>query len=186
MTSFSFSKDQLTSILPKRTQSSNKGTYGRLLVIGGSDGMCGAPYFTAKAAYRSGVGLVEIFSSAENRIPLQTLIPEAVLTLYDARSVDLYSLEHSLERSDAVAIGMGLSQNASSLEILKFTLENCKRPLLIDADALNLISKNVSLFDPLKAIGDRAIITPHLMEMSRLISREVDEIAKDVPAFASY
>lgn len=181
MTFYSYNKDQLFDLLPKRRQNSHKGTYGRLLIIGGSSGMCGAPYFSAKAAYRTGVGLVEIFSCAENRTTLQALIPEAILTVYDQNSIDPYALGASISRADAVAIGMGLSESPAALELIAYTLDKCTSPLIIDADALNLISKNKQLWTLIKA---PVIITPHLAEMSRLSGWDIPSIANNIPLCA--
>ena len=77
------SDEDIPRLLPVRTPDSNKGTNGRILVIAGSAGMCGAAYLCAKSAYRMGAGLVEIFTHKENLIPLQTLIPEAIIKVYD-------------------------------------------------------------------------------------------------------
>lgn len=181
MKTFSYCEKDIKKLIPKRSQNSNKGSCGRLLVIGGSRGMCGAPYFCAKAAYRMGTGLVEIFTCDANRIPLQALIPEAVMTMYDEDDIDFSKLARSIRKADAVAVGMGLSQSEDALAILKFTLENCTSPILIDADALNLISKNSELWSKIKA---PAVITPHPLEMSRLSDKAVRNITGDIPLFA--
>ncbi len=180
MKTFSYKQKDIARLMPRRVQNSNKGTYGRLLVIGGSLGMAGAPYFAAKAAYRTGCGIVEIYTHEANRVPLQALIPEAVMTVYDGKP-DLEKLAASLSRADAVAVGMGLSQSEDALEILRFTLENAKCPLLIDADALNLMAKERGLLRSLKV---PAVITPHPLEMSRLSGEDMEKIKADITAFA--
>ena len=76
---FSYSPSALEK-MPVRPENSNKGTFGRVLVIGGSPCMSGAAYFSAKAAYRTGAGLVHILTHEDNRIILQTQLPEAVLS----------------------------------------------------------------------------------------------------------
>ena len=91
---------------PERRRDSHKGTYGRLLVIAGSEGMSGAAYFNAAAAYRTGAGLVEIYTSGANRIVLQSLLPEAIVTTYD--SYEEEKLRELLDKADAVCIGSGL------------------------------------------------------------------------------
>lgn len=163
------------SLLPKRKERSNKGDFGRLLVVAGSEGMGGAAYFAAKAAYRMGAGLVEIFTHKANLIPLQTLVPEAIITVYDEYQKD--SLLASLERADALVIGCGLGQTAESRAILGDALRNKKEelPTVIDADGLNLLSKNPSLLKYAKG----AVITPHFLEMSRLTGIAVPEISND-------
>ena len=81
MNNFSYSHEDIKKLLPKREQKSHKGTYGRVLIIGGAPCMAGAPSFSARAAYRVGCGLVEIFTHKKNRVILQTLVPEAVLSV---------------------------------------------------------------------------------------------------------
>lgn len=180
MNKFSYSPEDIKKLLPKREQKSNKGTFGRVLIIGGAPCMSGAPSFSAKAAYRVGCGLVEVFSHEKNRVILQTLVPEAVISVWD-NEIDFEELEASIKKADAIAIGMGLSTSDKALEILKFTLKNADSPLVIDADALNLIAKSKELLDNIKV---PVIITPHPMEMSRLSSSKVEEIISDIPSFA--
>ena len=81
---FSYRPSDLERI-PMRPEQSNKGTFGRVLVIGGSPCMSGAAYFSAKAAYRTGAGLVQILTHADNRVILQTQLPEAILTVHGDR-----------------------------------------------------------------------------------------------------
>lgn len=172
--------------IPKRPENSNKGTFGRLLVIGGSYGMSGAAYLCAKAAYRSGVGLVDIFTPEENRIILQVLIPEAILSIYDGdSSVRETQICSALERADAVVIGVGLGQSSVAENILS-TVLCAKVPVVIDADALNLISKSRSLFELMRArFRSDTIITPHPGEMSRLTGIPVNNIVENLTDIAS-
>ncbi len=180
MRKFSYSFNDINKLLPERQENSNKGSCGRVLIIGGSPCMSGAPYFSAKAAYRTGCGLVEIFTHEDNRVVLQTLIPEAVLSVWE-KKIDFNKLESSIKKADVIAIGMGLSTSEDALEILKFTLSKCDCPLIIDADALNLIAKNPLL---LKCFNKNMIITPHPLEMSRLTGMELSEITQDIPYFS--
>ena len=151
MNEFSYSHADIKALLPKREQRSHKGTYGRVLVIGGAPCMAGAPSFSARAAYRTGCGLVEIYTHEQNRATLQTLVPEAVLSVWD-ESIDFEKLGASINKADVVAIGMGLSTSAKALEILQFTLENADCPLVIDADALNLIANKRELLKSISSL----------------------------------
>ena len=180
MNNFSYSQNDLAKLLPKREENSNKGSCGKVLIIGGSPCMAGAPYFSAKAAYRTGCGLVEIFTHEDNRVILQTLIPEAVLSTWGDK-IDFEKLENSIKKADVIAIGMGLSTSDDALEILKFTLQKRNCPIVIDADALNLIAKNSDL---IKLAKNDAIITPHPLEMSRISGIEVTKITENIPNFA--
>ena len=180
MNNFSYSIDDLINLLPERDENSNKGSCGRVLIIGGSTCMAGAPYFSSKAAYRTGCGLVEIFTHEDNRVILQTLIPEAVLSVWNEK-IEFEKLEASIKKADVIAIGMGLSTSDDALEILKFTLQKRTCPIVIDADALNLLAKSKELF---KQINQNAIITPHPLEMSRISGVDVKEITANIPEFA--
>ncbi len=168
------------SLLPARPARAHKGRFGRVLVIGGSVGMSGAAYFTAKAAYRAGAGLVEIFAPAENRIIYQTQLPEALLTLYDPRALDKSSLRQAIDRADAIAIGMGLGTEALTETLVECVLQRAKVPVLLDADALNCISCSPALFALLACCKCPRILTPHLGEASRLLSKSIPAISEDL------
>ncbi len=94
------------ALLPKRNADSNKGTYGKLLMITGSKGMSGAAYLGALAAYRTGTGLVQIYTAKENLVILQSQIPEAIITTYE--KYDVNELHRLIDWADVVAIGSGL------------------------------------------------------------------------------
>lgn len=171
---YALEKSDVLRLMGKRKTDSHKGTYGRVLVIGGESGMCGAPYLSALGAYRAGAGLVEIYTDAENRMPVQSLIPEAVVTCANFADVDLRKLDTSLKRASVVCIGMGLGTSHGAKKILEYTLSNCKCPLVIDADALNLIAKWG--YD----IPEGAVITPHPAELSRLTKKSVASLKDDL------
>ena len=183
-----YNRDNYKDYLPKRKSNSNKGTYGRVLVVAGSKNMAGACYFSAKAAYRIGAGLVQIFTCEENREILQQLIPEAIMTTYlgeknldsldDLDNIDiikkvcLKSLKESLDWATCVVVGPGLGTGDLAKAMVKYLLENCNKPMVVDADAINIISNmNIDHFS-------NVILTPHLKGMSRLIKCDIDDIRK--------
>ena len=176
----SYAKNIIAS-LPERPEESNKGTFGRALCVCGSLGMAGAAYLSALAAYRTGAGLVEIFTPEENRIIIQTLLPEAIVTTYDAENFDDRKLTSSIDKCDSLLIGCGLGTSHTSLEILKCALRYKDVPTVIDADALNLLSEHKFLLKYAKG----SILTPHLKEMSRLTDMTVEEIQKDIEKVAA-
>lgn len=168
-------KDIYRKMLPDRPEDSNKGTYGRLLVIAGSKGMAGAAYLNAHAAYMTGAGLVRIYTSSDNREILQTLLPEAIITTYEEyNKEELLSL---LTWADGVCIGSGLGKSRLSEKILKTVIEYVKVPCLIDADGLNLLAENNNYLNQMAE--RRFVITPHMKEMSRLTSTPVEELKAD-------
>lgn len=168
-------KDIYRKMLPDRPEDSNKGTYGRLLVIAGSKGMAGAAYLNAHAAYMTGAGLVRIYTSSDNREILQTLLPEAIITTYEEyNKEELLSL---LTWADSVCIGSGLGMSRLSEKILKTVIEYVKVPCLIDADGLNLLAENKNYLNQMAE--RRFVITPHMKEMSRLTGTPVEELKAD-------
>lgn len=171
--------------LPSRPARAHKGTFGRVLIIGGSVGMSGAAYFAAKAALRAGAGLVEIFAPTENRVIHQTQLPEALLTLYDPNNLDESALLAAISRADAIALGMGLSQNEIAERIVSLTLRSAQCPLVVDADALNLIAKSAALAAFCALRTHPTVLTPHLGEASRLCGVPVPMLAADLPRYAT-
>ena len=168
-------KDIYRKMLPDRPEDSNKGTYGRLLVIAGSKGMAGAAYLNAHAAYMTGAGLVRVYTSSDNREILQTLLPEAIITTYEEyNKEELLSL---LTWADGVCIGSGLGMSRLSEKILKTVIEYVKVPCLIDADGLNLLAENKNYLNQMAE--RRFMITPHMKEMSRLTGTPVEELKAD-------
>ena len=168
-------KDIYRKMLPDRPEDSNKGTYGRLLVIAGSKGMAGAAYLNAHAAYMTGAGLVRVYTSSDNREILQTLLPEAIITTYEEyNKEELLSL---LTWADSVCIGSGLGMSRLSEKILKTVIEYVKVPCLIDADGLNLLAENNNYLNQMAE--RRFVITPHMKEMSRLTGTPVEELKAD-------
>ena len=145
--------------------------------------MSGAAYFSAKAAYRTGAGLVHILTHEDNRIILQTQLPEAILSVYGGRLAEKkQELLEAIKKADVIVIGVGLGQSPTSRDLVEMTLANADVPLVVDADALNLIAKEPSLLDLASA---PIIVTPHMAEMARLCDRSVPEILADKLEYAT-
>lgn len=170
------------SLIPKRKKDANKGTFGRVLVIGGSRGMCGAAYLCAKAAYRSGAGLVEIFTCEENRQPLQILLPEAIVTAYTGDVPEPALLHSVLERASIVVIGPGLGQGNAARMLVRETFRKVQVPLICDADALNVCARE-SLAYPSDV---PVIVTPHPGEFFRMTGQNIETIAADPQTSAAH
>lgn len=164
--------DEIADMLPNRYANSHKGTYGKLLVIAGSINMAGAACFAAKSAYRSGAGLVKVLSPEENRTIIQTLVPEAILETYSKELSEAKVLE-AMDWASAILIGPGLGTGKNAKALVKLVLKNAQVPLIIDADAINIISENPDIL--LRPHFD-IILTPHLGEMSRLTNMPVSYI----------
>lgn len=164
--------------LAARVPYSNKGTYGKAAVIAGSKNMCGAAVLAARACYSVGAGLVKIITCEENREILQTLVPEAVLATY--KGTEISHIEKELEWADVILAGPGLSVNSTAYDFVSMAL-NQGKPLVLDADAINILSEHRDLLSALK--NRDVILTPHLGEMSRLTGTAVPELKEDLLQF---
>lgn len=105
--------------IPVRRSDSNKGTYGKILVAAGSEGMCGAAYLAGLAAYRSGAGLVRILTPESNRLIVQSLLPEAIFTGYDTDSNVRVLSEANVSWADVIVLGPGLGTEALSVTLVR-------------------------------------------------------------------
>lgn len=164
-------KEDLLS-LPKRSAHSNKGTYGKLLIVAGSENMAGAAIFAAHAAYRSGIGLVKIYTQEANRVIIQETLPEALLSTYD-KNIDKEQLIADIHWADAIVIGPGLGKTNLARELVELVRASASVPVVWDADALNIISEDV---EALMLPHTEYILTPHLGEFSRLTKNSIEWI----------
>lgn len=168
-------KEDLMSI-PKRPNDSNKGTFGKVLVIAGTVNMAGAACFSAKAAYRTGAGLVRVFTHQANRTIVQSLVPEAILTTYEESSEsELKKILECIDWASVIVIGPGLGQSQYACLLVETVLKNASVPCIVDADALNLIAKHHMDLNQCHSL----IVTPHIGEMSRLSKQSIQEIKAD-------
>ncbi len=162
--------------LPQRPVHSNKGTFGKLLIIAGSINMAGAAILAARAAYSNGVGLVKVFTNEANRFIIQTSVPEAIVSTYD-RVLNDNVLIDELKWADAVVVGPGIGTDSIAKQIVQVVRRNAAIPVVYDADALNLIAEDInSLLLP----HTECIVTPHLGEFSRLTGNAVSWIQKNL------
>lgn len=174
-----FSEKNLASLLPERPIRSNKATFGKLLCVAGAYCMSGAAYLAAKAAYRTGAGLVKVLTPEENRIIIQSSLPEALISVYDSRCLDENTVAEAVRWADVVAIGPGIGTSDTAVRLLTSVLCGSVRPLVIDADALNILAMKPKLWE---LVPRGSVITPHPGEMSRLCDCSVGEILSDVPS----
>ena len=169
--------------LKKRKADGNKGTFHRIFVIAGSSKMPGAAVLCAGAALRSGAGLVELYTHKANRDIVLTSFPEVILQAYED-DLDPETLKDAMSRADSVVLGPGLSMEPVAKQIVKIVLESCEKPLLIDADGLNLIASDENLKKILCNRSKRylTVLTPHPGELSRLMNESVAELLSDYEA----
>ncbi len=157
---------------PRRGPDTHKNQVGSLLLLAGREGMGGAAVLAARAALRSGVGLLRVASDPANREILQTTVPEAIFV--DAS--DESALQEAVEGSAAVAAGPGLGTGSSARQALGVVATSAPRPTVLDADALNLASEGGELSVDRWAGRTPLVVTPHPGEMARLTGVPAEEI----------
>ena len=169
-------------IIPARDKNTNKGDYGRLLMIAGAKGMAGAACLAAEAALRSGAGLV------------CAAVPNSVYPIIASRTVEAVTMPlieskdghiarenadvliEKFKSQSAVLAGCGMGQSGDTREIIRCAVRNSRLPLVIDADGLNELAKDLSI---LENKSGEVIITPHPKEFSRLTGLSVEAIEAD-------
>ena len=182
--SFCYEKEDIQKLLPKRKRNSNKGTYGKVLVIGGSKNMAGACYLSAKSAYTMGAGLVKVMTEEANRTIVQTLLPEALLYTYEEDTIleQKEQIQKELDWATVIVLGPGLGMKKSAEFFLNLVLEYTTVPVVLDADGLNLLAKQSGFEKVLEK--ENLILTPHLKEMERLTQDTIVEIKEDIVSYA--
>lgn len=173
--------EDIQPIYPKRRKTSYKYSNGRALLIGGSKGLSGALIMSVMAAIRTGSGGVsaaypESLSGHFGKKLFDVTKVELVETAEGTISANAYSrVVQKISKTDAVLLGPGISINPETKNFVFDVIENCGKPLVIDADALTLIAEDVSVLSRRKNNSD-VILTPHIGEFSRLSGLSVDDI----------
>ncbi|WP_291865693.1 NAD(P)H-hydrate dehydratase [Maribacter sp.] len=156
-------KNEVLPLYKPREKFSHKGTYGHSLIIGGSYGKIGAPILATNAALKIGSGLATAYLPKCGYIPMQTALPEAMVLTNSEQIIEDISFD--IEPS-VIGIGVGLGTEKETVVAFTKFIEANKFPLVIDADALNILSDNKEL---LKKLPKNSILTPHPKELERLI-----------------
>ena len=154
---FFINKDLINPIIHHRNKYSHKGTYGHALLVAGSEGKTGAAILGAKSCLRTGVGLLSVKLPQSAWTPLQAALPEAMIHMGD-----------KWEAFNAVGVGPGLSTGDDAQRLVKRLIQDIKVPMVMDADALNILSENKTW---LSFIPSKTILTPHPKEFERLFGK---------------
>jgi hydroxyethylthiazole kinase-like uncharacterized protein yjeF len=151
-------KNIIKAIIKPRAANTNKGNHGHAYIIAGNTSTMGAAVISAKACMRTGVGKLTVSVPFDEALVLPIALPEAMICIRekDCNNFDLFS---------AAGIGCGIGLSKESLQILSYLMAEFKKPIVLDADALNIIGENKSL---LNKIPKDTIITPHPKEFDRL------------------
>lgn len=159
-------KEEICGLIKPRKKFAHKGMFGHGLLIAGSYGMGGAAVLAAKACLRSGIGLLTVHTPVCNHNLLQTAVPEALVQ--DDIHEHFFADETDLDPYQSVAIGPGLGQDDVTAQALFAQIKSCYMPMVIDADALNLLGRyNANMTN----IPRNTILTPHVKELERIIGR---------------
>lgn len=179
---YTYNKTEVRHLFPERKSDAHKGSFGHLLCICGSRNMVGAAVLSTSAALRSGAGLVTVAFPESAYLPIATKLTEALLMPLPENEEGTLSREclpkliTSLDKYDAVVIGCGLGVNDDTSAIVKAVLENSKVPVIVDADGINIIAKDISI---LRNAKSKVVLTPHPKEMSRLTGTPTEIIQSD-------
>ncbi len=149
--------------IKSRSEFAHKGTFGHALILAGSKGMSGAAVLSSKACLHTGCGLVTVHSAQSVTNIIQSSFPEAITSIDESENAPSHLPE--LLKYSAVAIGPGIGVYEETKNLITQLLNEINKPLILDADALNVISKNKKL---LHSLPSKAILTPHLVEFDRL------------------
>lgn len=169
-------REWVTNRLPKRPESANKGTFGKVLVVAGSKQYPGAAYLACSACYRVGAGLVTLATEPSVKIIVSRKLPEATF-------LSLNAVFDKLSEYDVLLVGPGLGQSKQTTNLVKQLLSKKLPPAVIDGDGLNILSKKSKWREKLDS---KVILTPHLGEMSRLTGLSIKKIQDDRINVAQY
>lgn len=177
----------VSRLIPRRPRASHKGSYGHVLVLAGSRGKSGAAVLMARACLRSGAGLVTVAAPASAQPLVAAAVPEAMteaLAETPQGTLSGEALDRVLSMAaarDVLAAGPGLGTDPGTSQVVLAALEACDLPVVVDADALNILAASGNVFP---ALSTRAVLTPHPGEAARLLGRTADRIQEDRPASA--
>ena len=156
-------KEDIQPLLKPRAKHAHKGNYGRALLVAGSKGMAGASVLAARAALRCGVGVLTVHVPSCNNTIMQGAVPEAMTSIDNSECC--FSDTIDTARYTAVGIGPGLGQSKESEAALLDLIDNCRVPMVLDADALNILARNPKY---MQRLPQGSVITPHVGEFARL------------------
>jgi len=169
-----FDQSKAFSLYKARDPFAHKGNFGHALLMAGSYGKMGAAVLAAKACLAAGSGLLTTWLPACGYEIMQTSLPEAMVQT-DDEEFHFIGYPSNLEIYQAVGIGPGIGTHQETISMLKRLLSSCRKPLVLDADALNIISRSPGLISELQP---STILTPHPKEFDRLFGSSPNDLAR--------
>ena len=172
---------KMRALLPERKSDANKGDFGRIFILGGALGMTGAVCLSAMSALRSGAGLVSVGTPYSQREIVATKLTEAMTVGYDDldgrfSGKDAGKVIEKINASDVCAFGMGMGKSSGTSYLVSGIVRESLKPLVIDADGINAICRNIDVLKELKA---KAVLTPHPGEMARSLNITASDVQKN-------
>ncbi len=164
----------LRAVLPPFAADAHKGTRKKLVIVGGQRGMAGAPVLAARAAMRSGIGMVRLVVGPESLPVVQASEPHALARAWPGAGVSEWE-DVVGGWADVVLVGPGLGASSETRAMVGRLLRSWRGPVVLDADALNVFAREADALGELLA-GRPALLTPHAMEFARLSGLEVGEV----------
>ncbi len=180
---YEINKETVKNLLVKRDENTNKGSFGKVLNIAGCNNYIGAAYLSSISALKSGCGLVSLLSTPRVIKSVSSYCPDITYEYLLSQSNPIFAEINSIKsiniikNYDVISIGCGLSDKSNVCLYFKRLLDKIKKldkPIVIDADGLNIIAKR-----EIKLLLNRSIITPHPMELSRLLKVDIEKIQKN-------
>ena len=166
-------------LMPQRAAGGHKGSYGKILLVGGSQGLSGAAAMASMAALRAGAGLVTLAVPAGIHSLMEVKLTE-VMTKPLPETVEMTvsreaagAVLEMMEAADVLALGPGMSTNESTIEFVREIVPQLEKPVVIDADGLNALAGSLGILETCHAVP---VLTPHPGEMARLMGIKIDEV----------
>lgn len=178
---------KIKSVITKRAENMHKGDAGRLVIIAGSKGLTGAALLSSKASLKCGAGLITLVCCESLNNIFETALPEVMtLPCRDTNGIlnldDIEKIFEKCQNCSALLIGPGMGVTKDTQKILEYAVKNVCAPIIIDADGINALSKNINILSGHKM---PIIITPHIGEFARLTGLTANEILSDTAKYAS-
>ncbi len=176
------------AMLPYRPRNANKGNFGPVLMVGGSPGLCGAVTLAARAALKSGAGIVNVCVPEGQYTTVKQVSEEIIVTsLKENKSGFISASNFDLicklaEKSKVVLLGPGAGTDEETRDLLRKLIKFCQIPMVIDADAINAVAQDKNCLNNVKK---DVIITPHIGEMARLCGISIERVIKEKLSLAS-
>ncbi|MDD2494705.1 MAG: NAD(P)H-hydrate dehydratase [Tissierellia bacterium] len=168
--------NNIKDIIKKRNRDSHKGTYGKIGFLSGSKGMAGASVLNLNAALRSGAGLVKAYITESIYYVVEAMSIEAITHTFDENNINFDDIKKELiDYSDVIGTGSGCANLNHYKDILNYLLVNFNKPIVIDAEGINLLEYN-----RIKGHKQDIILTPHFGEMARLLKKDVNYLRDNI------